>query len=186
MVATRSGASCARLPSESATKERVAAGHSHRIIAQLQVGDVQGAEADLSAAGRIAEELSLRQPAQLWQHTCVSSDAGSCGRKLGAGGRGAHRTGCGKALGESARSRRRPCPSTGCSDAPSVTSATRSRKSKTCATRRPSIRLRRLPLRTRAHPRTTRANWGSRASAPRPRRARLLGSAIRPGVAHQA
>jgi DNA-binding SARP family transcriptional activator/tetratricopeptide (TPR) repeat protein len=49
--------------------ERVAAGHSHRIIAQLQVGDVRGAEADLAAASRIAEDL--RQPAQLWQY-CAS------------------------------------------------------------------------------------------------------------------
>jgi DNA-binding SARP family transcriptional activator/tetratricopeptide (TPR) repeat protein len=49
--------------------ERVAAGLSHRIIAQLQVGDVRGAEADLTAARRIAEEL--RQPAQLWQQ-CAS------------------------------------------------------------------------------------------------------------------
>jgi DNA-binding SARP family transcriptional activator len=49
--------------------ERVAAGHSHRIIAQLQVGDVRGAQADLAAASRIAEEL--RQPAQLWQY-CAS------------------------------------------------------------------------------------------------------------------
>jgi DNA-binding SARP family transcriptional activator/tetratricopeptide (TPR) repeat protein len=50
-------------------RERVAAGHSHRIIAQLQVGDVRGAEVDLAAASRIAEEL--RQPAQLWQY-CAS------------------------------------------------------------------------------------------------------------------
>jgi DNA-binding SARP family transcriptional activator/tetratricopeptide (TPR) repeat protein len=49
--------------------ERVAAGHSHRIIAQLQTGDVRGAQADLAAASRIAEEL--RQPAQLWQY-CAS------------------------------------------------------------------------------------------------------------------
>jgi DNA-binding SARP family transcriptional activator/tetratricopeptide (TPR) repeat protein len=49
--------------------ERVAAGHSHRIIAQLQTGDVRGARADLAAASRIAEEL--RQPAQLWQY-CAS------------------------------------------------------------------------------------------------------------------
>jgi DNA-binding SARP family transcriptional activator len=49
--------------------ERVAAGHSHRIIAQLQIGDVHGAQADLAAASRIAEEL--RQPAQRWQY-CAS------------------------------------------------------------------------------------------------------------------
>jgi len=43
--------------------ERAVQGHLHRIIAQFQVGDVRGAEADLEAASRIAEEL--RQPAQL-------------------------------------------------------------------------------------------------------------------------
>jgi DNA-binding SARP family transcriptional activator/tetratricopeptide (TPR) repeat protein len=51
--------------------ERVAAGHSHRFIAQLQIGDVRRAEADLAAASRIAGEL--RQPAQLWQ--CCASRA---------------------------------------------------------------------------------------------------------------
>jgi DNA-binding SARP family transcriptional activator len=49
--------------------ERVVAGHSHRIIAQLQLGDVRGAQADLATASRIAEEL--KQPAQLWQY-CAS------------------------------------------------------------------------------------------------------------------
>jgi DNA-binding SARP family transcriptional activator len=62
-------------------KERVAAGHSHRIIAQLQVGDVQGAEADLSAAGRIAEEL--RQPAQLWQYRASRAMLALAAGKLG-------------------------------------------------------------------------------------------------------
>jgi hypothetical protein len=50
-------------------RERVAAGHSHRLIAQLLVGDVRGAEVELAAASRIAQEL--RQPAQLWQY-CAS------------------------------------------------------------------------------------------------------------------
>jgi eukaryotic-like serine/threonine-protein kinase len=50
-------------------RERVAAGHSHRLIAQLLVGDVRGAEVDLAAASSIAQEL--RQPAQLWQY-CAS------------------------------------------------------------------------------------------------------------------
>jgi tetratricopeptide (TPR) repeat protein len=50
-------------------RERVAAGHSHRLIAHLLVGDVRGAEVDLAAASRIAQEL--RQPAQLWQY-CAS------------------------------------------------------------------------------------------------------------------
>jgi DNA-binding SARP family transcriptional activator len=45
--------------------ERVLAGHSHRLIAQLQVGDLYAAEADLDAASRIADQL--KQPAQLWQ-----------------------------------------------------------------------------------------------------------------------
>ncbi len=36
-----------------------------RIIAQLTVGDVRGAQVDLAAASAIADEL--RQPAQLWQ-----------------------------------------------------------------------------------------------------------------------
>lgn len=45
--------------------ERVVAGHFHRIIAQLQVGDVRGAEVDLAAATRAVQELG--QPAHLWQ-----------------------------------------------------------------------------------------------------------------------
>jgi eukaryotic-like serine/threonine-protein kinase len=45
--------------------ERVMSGHMARLIAQLQVGDVRGAEVDLEAASRVAR--GLRQPAQLWQ-----------------------------------------------------------------------------------------------------------------------
>jgi DNA-binding SARP family transcriptional activator len=45
--------------------ERIVQAHFHRIMAQLQVGDVHGAEVDLGAASRIAHEL--RMPAQLWQ-----------------------------------------------------------------------------------------------------------------------
>jgi DNA-binding SARP family transcriptional activator len=45
--------------------ERVLAGHSHRFIAQLLVGDFEGARRDLDAASQIAD--TLRQPAQLWQ-----------------------------------------------------------------------------------------------------------------------
>jgi DNA-binding SARP family transcriptional activator len=45
--------------------ERVMSGHMVRTIAQLQVGDVRGAEVDVDAGSRIAHEL--RQPAQLWQ-----------------------------------------------------------------------------------------------------------------------
>jgi tetratricopeptide (TPR) repeat protein len=50
---------------QSGDAEQVAAGHFHRIMAQLQVGDIRGAEVDLAAARRVADEL--RQPAQLWQ-----------------------------------------------------------------------------------------------------------------------
>ncbi len=45
--------------------ERIVQAHFHRIMAQVQVGDVHGAEVDLEAASRIAHEL--RMPAQLWQ-----------------------------------------------------------------------------------------------------------------------
>jgi eukaryotic-like serine/threonine-protein kinase len=45
--------------------ERVMSGHMARLIAQLQVGDVRGAEVDLEAGSRVAR--GLRQPAQLWQ-----------------------------------------------------------------------------------------------------------------------
>jgi tetratricopeptide (TPR) repeat protein len=48
----------------SGDRERVVAGHMLRIMAQLMVGDVRGAEADLAAASLIADEL--RQPIQLW------------------------------------------------------------------------------------------------------------------------
>jgi DNA-binding SARP family transcriptional activator len=43
----------------------VVQGLSHRIIAQLLVGNVRGAEMDVAAASGISEEL--RQPAQRWQ-----------------------------------------------------------------------------------------------------------------------
>ena len=52
---------------QSGDAEQVVAGHFHRIMAQLQVGDIRGAEVDLAAARRVADEL--RQPAQLWQVT---------------------------------------------------------------------------------------------------------------------
>jgi DNA-binding SARP family transcriptional activator len=45
--------------------ERVLQGHWHRIIAQILVGEVSDAEADLDVMSHIAEEL--RQPVQLWQ-----------------------------------------------------------------------------------------------------------------------
>jgi DNA-binding SARP family transcriptional activator/tetratricopeptide (TPR) repeat protein len=45
--------------------ERIVQAHFHRIMAQLQVGDISGAETDLEAAGRIAQELKM--PVQLWQ-----------------------------------------------------------------------------------------------------------------------
>jgi DNA-binding SARP family transcriptional activator len=46
-------------------RERIGYGHIHRFIAQVQVGDIRGAEVDLAAASRIADEL--RQPPGLWQ-----------------------------------------------------------------------------------------------------------------------
>jgi tetratricopeptide (TPR) repeat protein len=45
--------------------ERVLAGHFHRSSAQIQLGGLQEAEADLMVATRIVEEL--RQPVQVWQ-----------------------------------------------------------------------------------------------------------------------
>ena len=45
--------------------ERIVQGHFHRIMSQLQVGDVRAAEADLHVASQIAREL--RMPAQVWQ-----------------------------------------------------------------------------------------------------------------------
>jgi tetratricopeptide (TPR) repeat protein len=45
--------------------ERIVQAHFHRIMAQLEVGDVSGAEVDLNGASRITHEL--RMPAQLWQ-----------------------------------------------------------------------------------------------------------------------
>jgi len=52
-------------------KEREMAGHYLRIIAELTVGDVPGAQIDLTAARRIAD--GLRQPAQLWQTTSTQA-----------------------------------------------------------------------------------------------------------------
>jgi DNA-binding SARP family transcriptional activator len=48
----------------SGDRERVVAAHAIRFVAQLMVGDVRGAEADLAASSVIAQELG--QPAQLW------------------------------------------------------------------------------------------------------------------------
>jgi DNA-binding SARP family transcriptional activator len=60
-------------------RERVQAGHMQRFAAQLTLGEVSGAQADLTAASRIAEEL--RQPAQLWQvHACWAMLALAAGR----------------------------------------------------------------------------------------------------------
>lgn len=59
------GTELGEVAERSGDAERVAAGHMWRIIAQLQSGDVHGAETDLAAAGRVAEEL--RQPAPLWE-----------------------------------------------------------------------------------------------------------------------
>jgi DNA-binding SARP family transcriptional activator/tetratricopeptide (TPR) repeat protein len=46
-------------------RERVVHGHLHRIAAQVIVGDITGAKADLDAASRITDQL--RQPVQRWQ-----------------------------------------------------------------------------------------------------------------------
>jgi tetratricopeptide (TPR) repeat protein len=54
-----------------ADRERVAAAHSVRFIAHLQLGEMQEAERDLTSLRRIAEEL--RQPAQLWQVSSSSA-----------------------------------------------------------------------------------------------------------------
>ena len=52
-------------------KERVAAAHYLRVVAQLQVGDLAATEADLKAMSGIAAEL--RQPAQLWLACAVQA-----------------------------------------------------------------------------------------------------------------
>ncbi len=46
-------------------RERLVAGHCHRLNAQLQIGNLGKAQDDLETANRIADELA--QPAQLWQ-----------------------------------------------------------------------------------------------------------------------
>jgi DNA-binding SARP family transcriptional activator len=51
--------------SRSGDRELVVGGHMLRIMAQLQEGDIRGAEADLDAASLIATEL--RQPDRLWE-----------------------------------------------------------------------------------------------------------------------
>ena len=48
-----------------ANAEVIVQGFSHRIIAQLVVGDVRGAEVDVAVASAVSAEL--RQPAQRWQ-----------------------------------------------------------------------------------------------------------------------
>src|SRR5262249_32899093 len=50
---------------EAGDRERLVSASLHRFIARLQVGDMAGAEAELAAEARLADEL--RQPAQLWQ-----------------------------------------------------------------------------------------------------------------------
>jgi eukaryotic-like serine/threonine-protein kinase len=58
------GTELGEVAERSGDTERVMAGHFHRLIAELRVGDISAAEADLAAATRIADEL--KQPAQLW------------------------------------------------------------------------------------------------------------------------
>lgn len=59
------GSELRELAEASGDPERVVSAHLWRVIAQLQVGDVRGAELDLATASRISEEL--RQPAPLWE-----------------------------------------------------------------------------------------------------------------------
>jgi predicted ATPase len=72
IIALDTVAECLALASElcevaarSGDSERLVAGRMLRIMAQLMVGDVREAEADLAAASRIADEL--RQPVHLWE-----------------------------------------------------------------------------------------------------------------------
>jgi DNA-binding SARP family transcriptional activator len=51
--------------------ERVVQAHLYRVMAQLQLGDVEAAQVDLDAAGRIARQLAIRP--QLWQVRGVSA-----------------------------------------------------------------------------------------------------------------
>jgi eukaryotic-like serine/threonine-protein kinase len=59
------GTELCEVAAQNGDMERVVAGHVLRTMVQLMLGDVQGAEADLAVASRIADEL--RQPAQLWE-----------------------------------------------------------------------------------------------------------------------
>ena len=62
------GTEICELAARTGDSERIQAGHQIRIVAQLMMGEVRGAESDLAAASRIAD--GLRQPAQLWD-ACV-------------------------------------------------------------------------------------------------------------------
>ena len=59
------GTELCQVAGRSGDPERVVSAHMWRIIAQLLVGDVRGAEMDLAPASRIAQDL--RQPAPLWE-----------------------------------------------------------------------------------------------------------------------
>lgn len=78
--------------------EQVVAGHLWRIIAQLQVGDVRGAQVDLAQAHRIAE--GLRQPAPLWELRATQAMLALASGRLAAG---EELTGQAFALGERAQ-----------------------------------------------------------------------------------
>jgi DNA-binding SARP family transcriptional activator len=58
------GSELCRLANRIGDRERVAAGHLWRLIAQLQSGDTREAAVDVETMSRLADEL--RQPAQLW------------------------------------------------------------------------------------------------------------------------
>jgi eukaryotic-like serine/threonine-protein kinase len=65
------GTELCEVAERSGDPERVMAGHFHRIIALLQLGDVRAAEVDLAACSRIAREL--KQLAHLWQVSGVEA-----------------------------------------------------------------------------------------------------------------
>ena len=64
-----SGSELCEVATQTSDRERLVHGHLDRYIAQVMLGNVHQAEADLGAATRHAQ--ALKQPVQLWQ-TCAS------------------------------------------------------------------------------------------------------------------
>jgi DNA-binding SARP family transcriptional activator/tetratricopeptide (TPR) repeat protein len=64
------GTELCEVAAQGGDRERVSAGHNWRLMAQLLVGDIAGAESDFAAAGEIAAEL--KQPIYLWQQTTTA------------------------------------------------------------------------------------------------------------------